>query len=293
MASLVITIENIQPTPLTPLGGGLSDRTAALQALENVIKGLESGETPVTSGGTPVVTISPSTALGSATATFAGGLTLGDTITIAGQALTATKFNATGTVTSAAPIAGDTITIQGVVFTFVAGTATTGLRTIPVGLGSDTLTAAAIAGAINNDLQAAATVVSATSAAAVVTIRANAAGVSGNSLTLASSNGTRLLTSGATLTGGAAITNNAFDPGNSANTAAAAFLAAVNASTTAAVSGNVIAFAGGPTANVVTLKNRSSGAGGTISLAKTATNTTISAATLAVGQLSTGLVVNL
>ena len=290
MASLVITIENIQPNPLAPLGGGQSDRSAAFQALENVLKGLESGEVPVTASGNPVVTLSNTTALGTATVTMAGPFTAGDTVTIGGQALTATKANATATVTSAAPIAGDTLTVQGVVFTFVAGTATAGPRTIPVGLGTDTLTAAAIAGAINSDLQAAATVVSATSSAAVVTLRANAAGTPGNALVVSSSNNTRLATTA--FSGGAAVANNTFDPGNSAANAAANLLAAVNASTTAAVSGQVLAYPG-VTTNIVVLKARAVGAGGTVSLAKVSTNVTVSAATINLGQLSSGTVVNL
>lgn len=107
---------------------------------------------------------------------------------------------ATGTVTFAnAPAAGDTVTINGTVFTFVAANPV-GTQLIPAA--NATAQATAFAAMVNT--VTAATGVTAAAAAGVVTLTAAAAGVVGNAITLAEA-GTDITVSGATLTGGADV----------------------------------------------------------------------------------------
>lgn len=112
---------------------------------------------------------------------------------------------ASGTVTLSSSVATDTVTINGTVFTEVASGATGN----QFNHGStDTITAANLAAAINASATAIVkNVVSATSAAAVVTITSKEQGTIGNLGTLAiSAHGS---VSGANLTGGTdGITNN-------------------------------------------------------------------------------------
>lgn len=126
------------------------------------------------------------------------------TITDVLSTLSIVDTHATGTVTAASAVAADTVTVDGRVFTAIANLATPVGRQFSVGA-TDTACAANLAAAINlaeqND---ASTNVVATSAAAVVTIRAVADGTSGNSIALATSNDTRLAKSGTTLAGGTA-----------------------------------------------------------------------------------------
>ena len=114
------------------------------------------------------------------------------------------RFSATaasGTVTLAACAAADTVTINGLVFT--ASSTPAGEVQFEID-GDDTADAAALAAKINacTDTKIAG-VVTASSALGVVTITAVVPGLSGNAITLASSNGTRAAVSGARLTGGA------------------------------------------------------------------------------------------
>lgn len=107
---------------------------------------------------------------------------------------------ATGTVTCAAAMALDTVTINGVVFTAVAGAAAADQFSID---GSDTADAAALAAAINASTNALIRYqVTASSSGTVCTITAAVPGVVGNCMTLATSNGVRLAPSGARLAGG-------------------------------------------------------------------------------------------
>lgn len=152
----------------------------------------------------------------------------GDTVTINGTVLTSEQENARGTVTLASSTAGDTVTVNGTPFTAVSGT--------PVGpqfdiSGNDTADAASLAAAINANGQLSSTI-TATSAAAVVTLRAVASGTGGNAYTLASSNNTRLAVSGTLLTGGLATSNNKWDYGDTATQSAAEIVRAFNASST-------------------------------------------------------------
>lgn len=110
------------------------------------------------------------------------------------------------TVTSATPLAADTITVNGVVFTAVSGTASA--NQFDISSADDTVIAANIAAAINASITSGIMgVVKATSAAAVVTISSQVAGVIGNTITLATSNGTRLAPSASKLSGGAGGTS--------------------------------------------------------------------------------------
>lgn len=179
------------------------------------------------------LTVADTLVAASATCTCAAVIA-GNTLTIAGQALTATKQRATATVTCASATAGQTVTVNGQVFTAVAGAAVEGEATFSIDTG-DTETAASLAaqvaaygGSLVNGL------VSAFSAAAVCTLYAEARGTSGNSLTLTSSDAGTLLTSGALFTGGAAIANNQFDFTTNA-LCADSIAYAINNSTTAAV----------------------------------------------------------
>lgn len=108
---------------------------------------------------------------------------------------------ASGTATCASVALNDTVTVGGV--TFTAKTAgPTGDQWL-VGV-SDTADAAALAAAWNASGTAATAGVVASSSGAVVTFTAKDAGKTGNLVTLASSNGTRLAVSGSRLASGTA-----------------------------------------------------------------------------------------
>lgn len=170
----------------------------------------------------------------SATATPAA-VQSGDTLTIAGTALTAAQRRATATVTCATAIAGNTITVNGVLFTGTAGAVTPGEATFSIDTGN-TATATSIAAQVNAYASPKLSgVLAARSSAAVVTFYAIAQGTAGNSLTLATSDNVTLAASGATLANGAAIANNTFDFAGTNATTGAAIAAAILASTTAAV----------------------------------------------------------
>lgn len=110
---------------------------------------------------------------------------------------------ASGTFTLATVIATDEVVINGVTFACVASGATG--NQFNVG-GSDTITAANLAAAINASVTAlVAGVVTATSAAAVVTVSAVETGLTGNAITISSPDAT-ITASGARLTGGAVDT---------------------------------------------------------------------------------------
>lgn len=104
--------------------------------------------------------------------------------------------------------ASGTITISGT----DQGTYTTTINGVGInatGGATDTLTAAAIATAINASTNALVQyIVTATSAAGVVTITSSAAGTIGNCITLAATAGTGATASGARLTGGTGETVN-------------------------------------------------------------------------------------
>lgn len=108
---------------------------------------------------------------------------------------------ATGTVTLASVLAGDTVTINNLIYTAVAGVKANNTQfSID---GTDTVDAADLVDSITNDTrQGTLEDVSATNTLGVVTLTSTAIGVLGDAVTLVSSDGTRLAVSGATFTGG-------------------------------------------------------------------------------------------
>ena len=115
--------------------------------------------------------------------------------------VTIEDLRASGTVTVASPVANDTVTINGRVYTFVAAVTDPLSNQVLIG-GSDTATAANLVAKVNY-VEGSGPLFAA-NALGVVTIKARAEGTGGNALTLASSNGTRLAVSGANLAGGTA-----------------------------------------------------------------------------------------
>lgn len=173
-----------------------------------------------------------------------------DTVTINGTNLTATQHHATGTVTIviANTDINDTVTIAGEEFVAKAGESV-GDGQFDIS-GDATAAATSLVACIEGNATVSA-LLTASSALGVVTLRAIDAGTGGNAITLVSSDADGLAVSGAgTLTNGAAVANNQFDyVGTNAQTATA-LAAAINASTTALISGLVTATA---SSNVVTV----------------------------------------
>lgn len=117
---------------------------------------------------------------------------------------------ATGTFTLASVIATDAVSINGTTFTCVASGATGNQFNLG---GTDILTAAALAAAINASATALVNEhVTATSSGAVVTVTAAYPGTPGNAITIASADGT-ITASGARLTGGADGTEDSYSFG--------------------------------------------------------------------------------
>ena len=118
------------------------------------------------------------------------------------QSLVAPSPRASATVTVASlPVGGDTITINGVVLTAVAGPPA--VDQFEIGL-TEIITAARIATAINDPANSFSTIVAANSKGTdTVTLYSQAGGVAGNLLTLASSVPLVLVISGPNFTGGA------------------------------------------------------------------------------------------
>ncbi len=165
---------------------------------------------------------------------------LSDTLTINGQALTAIKQRATGTLTAVSCIAGTTCVVNGVTLTGVVGAVVLGAKTFSVDTG-DTETATSLAAQINalTDGNVAGKI-TATSATNVVTLRSVAAGTVGNAYTLVGTV-TKLAASAATLAGGIAVANNQFDlsPGATDTQVATDLARCINASTTGTISNYV------------------------------------------------------
>lgn len=111
---------------------------------------------------------------------------------------------ADGTITLASAQAGDTVTVNGLVYTAVSGAKADDTEfSIDT---SDTAAATDLADSIDDDVRTGITKpsldVSATSSTDTVTVVCTTTGIEGNEIDLASSNGTRLAVSAATLTGG-------------------------------------------------------------------------------------------
>lgn len=213
---------------------------------------------------------------------------------------------ATGTVTIAGVLAGDTVTINGLIYTAVAGVKADNTEfSID---GTDIASATDLADSITNDARTPITVplidTTGAGAAAVVTVTAktavDGAGTGGNSIDLASSNGARLAVSGAFLTGGvdadivtvnglkykavagARADDTEFSTDTSDNATATDLAAAITADVRAGTVLDVVATA---TTNVVTVEETVGGTGGNaITLATTdATTLAVSGATLTGG----------
>lgn len=206
------------------------------------------------------------TATASATGTVTAAIVQNaDTVTINGQALTATQHNARGTVTMT--VSGidvdDTVTLNGYAFTAKAS------ETLASGYFNIGSTDAAAATSLADCINASTNVLisglfTAAATAGVCTIRAVTAGTAANSYTLASSDA-QAAVSGATLSGGAAVGNNQFDFGGTNAQTATALAAAINASTTNIVAKHVTASA---SSGVVTITAKIPGhAGNAITLA--------------------------
>lgn len=108
---------------------------------------------------------------------------------------------ATGTLTAGSnPVAAETIAVNGVTFTFIAGASTATDVQIK---GTKELTMAEFASVLNASANASISVATYTVSGAILTVTYDAGGADGNAYTLANSSGTVAITrSAATLTGG-------------------------------------------------------------------------------------------
>ncbi len=174
----------------------------------------------------------------SSTLTFLNAVVT-DTVVVNGQTFTAIKQRATGTLTCATAIVGSACTVNGVSFVGKAGASGVGF---PNKFSIDTSDTAAAADLVTqiNAHPSLAGVVTATSVAGVVTVRAVTSGTAGNSITLTGTV-TVLAASASTLLGGIAVANNQFDvsPGGTDDQACVDFVRALNASTTTLVASYV------------------------------------------------------
>jgi hypothetical protein len=121
------------------------------------------------------------------------------TVTLASAVANTFAF---GTVTLASALAGDTVTVNGLLYTGVAGAKANNTEfSIDT---SDTAAGIDLADSINNDARVGTSGdISATESTGVVTMTSDVAGVAGNAITLVSSNGTRAAVTGSGfLTGG-------------------------------------------------------------------------------------------
>jgi hypothetical protein len=259
MANQIVNVQLSFPGGVkSPVNTG--DKRMTAVALSKLIRsGLIGGHSYGLSGSGSYLEVATGVVAASATATCATVVT-GNTISIAGTALTAAQKRASATVTCATALADQTVTINGQVFTAVAGAATLGDATFSIDTGN-TQTATSLAAQVNAYAGGkVAGLVAAKSSSAVVTLYAVTQGTAGNSLTLVSSDGGTLAVTGSgTLANGAALTNNTFDFVGTDATTGDALAAAIIASTTAAVQ-QVTATSDG--AGVVTITSKVAGVAG-------------------------------
>lgn len=185
---------------VTSTGGGAALQSGDLKAAVKELQGLN---VDLITGGSAdtkfnIAAIRQEDTIVSAINNNAGTLTdVTDTMSIV-------DCRASGTVTAASVLAADTVTVDGRVYTAVAADATAAFGEFSIG-DDDNECAANLAAAINLGEQSDTTSkVTASVASAVVTITARAEGTGGNSITLATSNNTRLAKSGTTLANGTA-----------------------------------------------------------------------------------------
>lgn len=256
----------------TPIVTG--DRRLTLRNIARLLNGIDSGG--VYKLGSATVQVNSSMVAASATCTPASPA-VDDTVSIAGTALTAKQGRATGTVTPGTsgnvPVEGDTITVNGVLFTAVNGAVTLGDPTFDVS-GNTAAQCTSIAAQVNAYASPLLSgLVGARASATVVTFYAVAIGTSGNSLTLATSNNTRLAKSGTTFANGAALTNNQFDCKGTDVTTGASLASAINNSTTAAVQQTTAS--ANTSTGVVTVTAKLAGVGGNAITFTSSSNTTL------------------
>jgi len=229
-------------------------RTGAVAATGTVTCAAVAGADTVTLNGT-TLTATQHHARGTVTCT-ASGIDVDDTVTVNGTVLTAKQHYAKGTATFSAADAGDNITIGATTFVGTTGAVTPGAATYSVDTGN-TEAATSLAAQVNAHAVAS-TVVTASSASAVVTLRAVASGTAGNSIVLTSTDGTDLAVSGSgTLSGATAVGADQFDMSGTDAQTATSLAAAVNANATLAA----IVTAQAAT-NVCTIRAIAAGTGG-------------------------------
>lgn len=184
------------------------------------------------------------------------GIDVDDTVTIQGVALTAKQHYAKGTITCAAADAADNVTIGATTFVGTAGAVVLGEATYSVDTGN-TEAATSLAAQINAHAVAS-TIVTASSSSAVVTVRAVASGIAGNSIVLTSTDGTDLAVSGSgTLAGATAVGADQFDISGTNAQCCTSLLAAIQANATLAALVTAKA-----SATVVTIRSILAGTGG-------------------------------
>lgn len=253
-----ITIQVLNASGPDPVQG---NKRLQLSNLAQLLQALNHGSR--TEQGQVTVNVMTSVVQASGTVT-AAAVQSADTVTIGGTALTATQLRATGTVTAASAQAGDTVTINGVVFTGASGAVTPGAATFSIDT-SDTATAASlvaqVAAFVSPVLNG---IIGARSAAAVATFYAIAEGTSGNALTLATSNNSRLAKSGAALANGATAANNQFDFEGTDTMTAASIARAITVSTSTAI---MLVTASNAAAVVTVVAKQGGTAGNAIALA--------------------------
>lgn len=278
--SLNVSLTNLRKSPFVA-----GNKFRSIRAWTNLLMELATGRYK----GSVTCAVQNSAVAATGTVTFSGPLTAADTVTINGTALTAQQSYARGTVTAASVSAADTVTVGATVFTAVNGGSPTSVQFDMSG--SDAQTATNLGAAINAHPTAGA-LVKAYVASAVVTARNLVIGVAGNNggasqVALASSNNTRLAVAGVSsgkLSGASDPANNKFDIGNTTLEVLTYFVAAVNASSTALVSGQggVLATSNGATVATLTAVKIGS-SGNAITLAKSAANAAVSGARLTGG----------
>jgi hypothetical protein len=234
MANKIINIQLSVPSGVRQPVDTSNRWTTGVNLAKTIRSGLVGGSLTGLSGSDSYLQVQTDVVCASNTAVLAA-VALNDTISIGGTALTAKQKRATGTVTAASATAAQTVTVNGQVFTAVAGAATLGDATFSIDTGN-TETATSLAAQINAYGGSLVNgIVKAKSSAAVVTLYAVTAGTAGNAISLASSDNGTLAVSGAVLANGAASANNEFDYVGTNATTADALAAAIIASTTAAV----------------------------------------------------------
>lgn len=263
------------------IGGGVEERASLRVSTANAsaivtCAAVQNADTVTING--QALTATQKHARGTITPTTSG-IDVADTVTINTTGiLTARQHHAKGTITCAAADAADNVTIGATTFVGTAGAVTPGAATYSIDTGNNEA-ATSLAAQINAHAVASLLVV-ASAASAVVTLRAVASGTAGNAIVLTSTDGTDLAVSGSgTLSGATAPIADEFDISGTTAQTCTSLAAAINAC--ALLSGVVTAWA---SATVVTVRAVTAGTGGnSIGLASSDAQLAVSAANLANG----------